>query len=288
MQPISAAEEPLLLRQEDCRLSLDPAHGGAVREFSWRGRPVFRPTPCDAVSDPFAFSCFPMVPYANRIAGGRFSFRNHVVEIAANRRGDIHPLHGEAWLAPWTVLSASSFHATLAFEGGGDTWPWRYLCEQRFDLRSDGLTVALSVENLSGEPMPAMLGLHPYFPDARKARLAARLPKVWLTENNLAAVEVAAPPGWRFDRSQRVAVALDHSFSGWDGTGEIAWPNHKLRIRATNCSCLHLYTPAGEDFFCVEPQTAAAGALNRNGSELTILEPGARLVVQIDFAIGEV
>lgn len=272
------------LRQGDCRLTLDPIHGGAVREFAWRDRPIFRPTSPTAANDPLAFSCFPMAPYANRIAFGRFTFQGREVRLPANRSCDAHPIHGQAWQATWTVVDQSASHCSLAFEDGADTWPWRYRCEQQFDLRDEGLTVTLSIQNLSGEPMPAMLGLHPYFPDAREASLRARLPRVWRTEDNLAVEEIPTPPAWRFDPRRPVgSMSLDHSFSGWGGTAEIAWRDLCLYIRAAGCPGLHVYAPPDQDFFCIEPQSAPAGALNRGGA--AVLDPGARLAIRVDFYI---
>ena len=64
----------LVLRHEDTQLILDATRGGGILEFSWRDRPIFRSTPRSAGLDPFALACFPMVPYANRIAHGRFNF----------------------------------------------------------------------------------------------------------------------------------------------------------------------------------------------------------------------
>ena len=55
------------------------------------------------------------------------------------------------------------------FEGGADEWPWRYRAEQQFQLNPSALTVSLSIENLAQSPMPAMLGLHPYFGEPGRA-----------------------------------------------------------------------------------------------------------------------
>jgi hypothetical protein len=76
---------------------------------------------------------------------------------------------------------------------------------------------------------------------------------------------VATPEAWQFNASQPLkGLALDNSFSDWPGTAEITWPNRRLWVRATNCGHLHIYTPIGRDFFCIEPQTAPAGALNHS------------------------
>ena len=63
----------IALAAGDWRATLKPERGGAMLTLDWRGRPVFRPTPEDA-TDILETACFPLVPYANRIADGRFHF----------------------------------------------------------------------------------------------------------------------------------------------------------------------------------------------------------------------
>jgi aldose 1-epimerase len=278
----------LLLEHGDTRLTLDAAHGGAIREFGWRDRPIFRPTPQSAGADPFELGCFPMVPYANRIAHGRFRFDARAVQLRQNRRHEPHPLHGYGWLAPWTVVDATASSATLVFEGGGDEWPWRYRAGQHLQLSQDALAVNLSIENLSPSAMPVILGLHPYFCDPGLARLQAAVPRVWLTDSaSLPVEEVATPIDWSFGRARSIAaVPLDQCFVDWDGRALLLWPDCRLGIRATNCRYLHVYAPPGRDFFCVEPQSAAAGALNRGAGEATVLAPGGRFEIRVHFEVG--
>ena len=164
----------VVLQSAATRVVLDPRRGGTIRELKWHGRDVLRPTPAQAGDDPFDTACFPMAPFVNRIAHGRFEFGGRTVQLERNWSEDPHPLHGQGWRKPWHVVSESASGATLRFEGGADEWPWRYRCEQHFHLQPDGLSVELSLENLSDGPMPAMLGLHPYFPDATQARMNAR------------------------------------------------------------------------------------------------------------------
>jgi aldose 1-epimerase len=278
----------LVLRHEDTRLTLDPVHGGGIREFSWRGQQILRPTPGGAGADPFDLACFPMVPFANRIGHGRFSFGRQSVQLQRNWDAEPHPLHGQGWRAQWVVADASASQATLSFEGGADDWPWRYRSEQHLLLSQSALTVRLSIENLAATPMPAVLGLHPYFLDAATARLQAQLPRVWLTdEGSLPIKEVPTPAQWRFDPARSISgVSLDHCFADWDGTAQLRWPDRTVNMRAINCRCLHLYTPRGRDFFCLEPQTAPAGALGRDRGEATVVQPGERFAMQVSFEIG--
>jgi aldose 1-epimerase len=279
----------LVLEVEATRLALDPRRGGTIRSFSWRSRDIFRPTPVGAGDHPMDTACFPLVPFANRVAHGRFTFGGRAVQLTRNWSGDPHPIHGRGWRVPWHVVASSPSRAVLRFEGGADEWPWRYRCEQTLRLLRDGLSVELSIENLSEEPMPAMLGLHPYFPDAPDARLAARLPRVWRTDQAaLPVAEVETPAAWGFEPARSIqSIALDHSFGGWNGSALLTWPGRSVTLRARQCGSLHVYASAGRNFFCVEPQTAAAGALGRGGGDVTVIEPGRRFAIRVDFEVGE-
>jgi aldose 1-epimerase len=278
----------LVLQYQATRVTLDPNRGGAIRELNWRGHDLLRPTPAGAGDDPFDMACFPMIPYANRIKQGRFDFGGRSVHLARNWSQDPHPLHGQGWRAPWSVVDESSSSATLRFEGGGDEWPWKYQCEQSFQLMQDGLGIELALENLSDAVMPVMLGLHPYFPAAGRAQLQAHLPRVWMTDEAALPMEEALTPvDWRFDHARAVgSVPLDHAFSGWNGIASLRWPDRTLTIRATHCNHLHIYVPTNRDFFCVEPQTAAPGALSRKPTEATALEPGDRCAIRVHFSAG--
>jgi aldose 1-epimerase len=281
-------ESFLVLQHDAMRLTLDARRGGAIREFAWRGKAIFRPTAAIAGDDPFDMACFPMVPFVNRVARGQFNFGGHAVQLARNCSDDPHPLHGHGWRARWTVVVASDASATLRYEGGADEWPWRYRCEQCFQLLPDKLSVDLWIENLSATPMPAMLGLHPYFSEPACAQLLAQLPRVWLTDHAVLPLhEAPTPPAWRFDPGRAMAaVPLDHCFSGWNGSATLRWPDRTVTVHTAHCSFLHVYAPAGRDFFCVEPQSAAPGALSRNRGEATVVAPGERFAIRVQFSVG--
>jgi aldose 1-epimerase len=280
-------ENHIELHHDGTRLTLDPRRGGAIREFQWRQRAIFRPTAAADGDDPFDMACFPMVPFVNRVAGGRFSFGQRAVQLARNWSADPHPLHGHGWRVPWSLVETSPSRARLQFEGGADEWPWRYRCEQCFELRQDALEVQLGVRNLSDAPMPAMLGLHPYFSDAAHARLQARLPRVWMTDAAALPIEERpTPAAWAFDSARAIdAVPLDHCFSGWNGVATLRWPDRTVTMRAAGCSHLQVYAPTDRDFFCVEPQTAMSGALGRGAGAATVVAPGERFEIRVQFDV---
>ena len=277
----------LVLQHEGARLVLDPEHGGAIREYSWMGHEVLRASAQHSGDDPFELASFPLVPYANRIAHGRFAVNGHEVRLRPNRATEMHPLHGQGWRRRWQVVDATASDATLQFEGGGDEWPWRYCAEQHFRLSRERLTIRLSIENLSDSLMPAVLGLHPYFPDAAHARMRVRTARVWTTDAaSLPLEEVPTPSSWSFDSERNVAAQpLDNCFGGWDGSAVLRWPGFSVTLRATNCRYLHVYVPAGSDFFCLEPQTAASGALGRQG-EAMLVQPGERFAMRMSLDPG--
>jgi aldose 1-epimerase len=287
---VKVNEDYLVLQQGAGRVTLDPVRGGTVREFDWQGVPIFRPTGPDAGDEPLEVACFPMIPFANRIAQGRFEFGGRSVQLSRNWSGDPHPLHGYGWRAPWSVAGSSASSATIRFDGAADEWPWHYRCEQNFQLLQDGLSIELSIRNLSLTPMPAMLGLHPYFHDAASARLSVALPRVWLTdEAALPIAEAPTPIAWGFEPARVVnTIPLDHCFSGWDGIATLRWPDRTVTVRATGCNCLHIYAPAGKDFFCLEPQSAAAGALGRKPQLVTVIAPGERSAIRVHFSLGTI
>src|SRR6478736_4825963 len=68
-------------------VEIAPAAGGALASYRWRqnGSVVdwLRPADPAAINsrDAGAMACFPLVPYSNRIRGGRFEFAGRTVEL---------------------------------------------------------------------------------------------------------------------------------------------------------------------------------------------------------------
>ena len=65
-------------------------------------------------------------------------------------------------------------------------------------------------------------------------------------------------------------LGLDLCFDGWTGSAEIHWPDQKRGLRliaSPEFGYLVIFTPPGEDFFCVEPVSHCVNAVNLEGSD---------------------
>ncbi len=287
-------QETISLADGELTLELLPRVGAAVATLRYQGREVLRPAP-PGTTDPFETAAFVLVPFANRIEHGRFRVGEREVAIERNAPGQAHPLHGHGWRRPWRVDSLDRGRAALSFEHAPDSWPWRYAAAQTLTLRADSLEVAVSVENRDSTPMPAGLGWHPYFHKGPGATLKAHLEGVWLTDGEMLPVRLAH--GSRFgqwSRGDEVArpELLDHCHTGWPGVAEILLPQERLGLALTASRALrwlHLYSPPGKDFFCVEPVSQMPNAVNRSAPPAVtgqkLLAPGERLDARVTLSV---
>ena len=251
--------------------------GGFLATLAHAQRDVLRPAPAGAV-DPLDFACFPLAPYANRIAGGRFAFDGRDIELPVQPRFAPHALHGEGWLADWTVVEQSRDHVVM--RSAQRRWPWRYEARQTFTLSDEGLRIELDLTNRDDSPMPAGLGLHPYFPRHPESRLDARTTGVWTGADIVP--DRLAPPAEVVDWDNRPiadAPFVDHCFEGWSGEARLSDIDGVTIIRGS-VDRLHVYVPPGETYLCIEPVTQRPDVFNQalpGEQGFTVLEPAETL-----------
>ena len=237
--------------------------------------------------DPRSAACFPLVPFSNRIADGRFRFRGRTCQLARNFPPEPHAIHGYGWQNPWVVADAGPSRAELSFRHAVPGTPFDYRARQTLALGDDGLEIALEVTSAGDGAMPAGIGLHPYFIRTDGVTLRASLDHVWQPdEHNIPKGRVSVPAAWDFARGLRLApLDLDHCFGGWDGRAELHWPetDFTLLIEATPpLRHLVIYVPPGQDFFCMEPVSQVNDGFNLlergvEGTGARVLAPGETL-----------
>ncbi len=96
------SDGPLVLRAGALEAALSPAAGGSLLWLRHGGEDVLRPAP-DNCHDPLGMANFPLIPYANRIANGRFGFDGRDYQLPRNFGDHPHSIHGTGWQAAWTV-----------------------------------------------------------------------------------------------------------------------------------------------------------------------------------------
>jgi len=232
-------------------------------------------------------SGFPLVPFSNRIAYGRFTWEGQTYQLARNFGDHPHTLHGVGWQRMWQLadVSSCSVRLTLNHTAEGEQarhWPFPFTAELLYVLDANGLSATLSMENRRAGPAPAGLGLHPYFPRTPEAALRFSASGVWKNgPDSLPSEHVPVPTEWDHANGKRIGTAdLDNLFTGWDRKARITLHRSlSLELSADEMfDRLVVYTPLEKAHFCVEPVSHMTDAINRMDScentGLRVLAPG--------------
>lgn len=286
----------IVLCAERLEAQVLPAAGGSVAAFdlvNTNGRiPLLRGTSDDGATA-LQSACFPLVPFCNRIRGGAFSFQGRTVRLSPNMPPDPSPLHGQGWRAAWEVMGQDGRSVELRFQHEAGEWPWTYEARQAIALDEGGLGITLSCRNLSDEPMPCGLGLHPYYPCDRQTLLDTAVMGAWTIDAEVLPVDHVAAVG-RFDLRRRAICGqdLDNGFDGWSGEAMIRWGNTALALRLTSPDArfFQVYSPREGGLFVAEPVQHANCALNAPEAEwehlgISVLAPGEERVLRVRFGV---
>ena len=254
---------------------------------------------------PPAFNGIPfLAPWANRIAGGGF-WANEKRYLFNPDLGTVHEdrdniaIHGMLTTSPlWEIAEvkadagSAKVTAKLAFWKYPElmaNWPFAHEYEMTYSLTDGVVQVSTTVRNLGAEPMPIVLGFHPYFniPDTPRSEWTAHLParNHVETDAHLVATGELKPN----DLPDQVSLK-DHNFDdgftalipGKDGRPVFsvkAGPKKIEVIYGPKYQVAVVYAPPNQNFICFEPMTAITNGINlahdNKYSELETVAPGA-------------
>ncbi len=262
--------------------------GGLLGALDCGRVPVLRRMRAGSAS-PLDAACFPMVPWCNRIAGGRFGWDSGVVALTPNFLPEPHAIHGHGWQAAWDVESCAADRCVLVHyhDGRAPGWPWAYTARQAIVLDEAGCTITLALTNLSERLMPAGLGLHPYLrrrPDTR-VRFAAQ--SVVMVGPDMIPTGERRPPTHFGNFVQGAGLpdsVIDHCFDGWDGAAAVTDDCGTITLAATGAGLLHIYAPPDPAILCLEPVSHGPDAAN--AAAMALCAPGetVRLTLRISVA----
>ncbi len=230
---------------------------------------------------------FPLIPYSNRIKNGRFSFSGTSYQLPLNFGDHPHSIHGVGWQEKWHVLNQEEDSVILELAYEGSDWPFAFNAVQTIKLIGADLYHEIQLTNLSDKPMPAGLGMHPYFPRHGEAILTADVGGVWMTDDTcLPTQKVSCPPAWDLKSGAEVDnLHCDNQFDPWTGSARIDWPREKASVTLTSSQDLNrlvVYAPPGEEFFCVEPTSHITDAFNHAAAGVPQQETGIRVLKPLE------
>jgi aldose 1-epimerase len=255
-----------------------------IRAF---GQDVMR-TPQDPAmhrDDPFYWGGYVMTPWCNRIEPGPFEVGGRRVALGANFR-DGTAIHGQVYVVPW----ATDGDGRYSVHAGGDGWPWPYEAGVRYTVADATLGIELRVTNLADEPMPAGIGIHPWF--LRPLEVAIHAASVF--PSNLATAPEPEPVSGTTDL-RRIAAMTDDLDGCWADIADPAvvtrWPATGLTMTmraGRTAPVIVAASPHDVEAVAIEPETHAPQAMRRllNGEPLGLewLAPGASLVLESSLA----
>ncbi len=281
--------ETLTIESDELEVVVLPGQGARLHRLRAFGHDLLR-TPADPAiheNDPFFWGAYVMAPWCNRLEATPVRVAGRTIDLPANFP-DGSAIHGQLVLAPWVVEG----EGRLRVEGGGAGWPWSY--EATLDLVVAGprLRIVLELRNLSDDPMPAGLGLHPWF--VEPVLVAVHADRVY--PSNLDPPGASEPVAGRTDLRHlgEMAIGLDAAWTSLsEPPVELAWPEAGLRATLATegtARCIVAARLPSIPAIAVEPETHAPQGLRRllEGlpDALVLLEPGEplRLVVDLEVA----
>ncbi len=264
-----------------------PEAGARLHRLRAFGHDLLR-TPADPeehLRDRFFWGGYVMAPWCGRIDAETVTVGSRVIDLDSNFP-DGTAIHGQVHTQPWELRPDGG----LAIEAGGDGWPWNYEVSLRIEVKEPTVRIVLDLLNRSGDPMPAGLGIHPWF--RRPVRVAIR-------GGAFHSPNTATPPQaervlGHFDL-RRIGQMADDLDATWtdlaDPPVELVWPDAGIRatMRADPpAPYVVAASPSYLDAIAVELQTHAPQGLRRllrgEPGALTMLKPGQSLGLTVELA----
>lgn len=285
------AAEQLVLRSESLELILLPEAGGRIHRLRADGHDLLR-TPADPEThrtDPFFWGAYPMAPWCNRAPAGRRTVAGRDVALAPNF-SDGSAIHGLVSSVPWHVDGPGRLSVTA---GGDAAWPWAFAVSLDASVDDREVRLGYRLVNRSDAPMPAGLGLHPWF----RAPLDVRLPadRVYPSNTNSDTEPVPVADTFDFRDRRRPAGGLDGTWTELrEPRVELAWSDLGIGVdlvigASGGGPCVALATPDEVGAVAIEPQTHGPDPLRRlerdEPDAPALLLPGEALALDLYLVI---
>lgn len=259
-----------------------PEVGARLHRLRAFGHDLLR-TPAEPevhLRDPFFWGAYPMAPWCNRIESEPIVVGSRRIDLQSNFP-DGSAIHGQVYARPWEPLNDGTLH----IRAGGDGWPWDYEVVQRIEVDERSLRLDLALRNRSDGPMPAGLGIHPWF--RRPVHVAIRGDAVHPSNTDTRPEPEPVPVQGPFDlrRLGEMSADLDATWTQLATPPvELLWDTLGIRVTmrvAAPAIYVVAASPGRLDAIAVEPETHAPQGLRRMLND----EPGGMAMLAAGQAL---
>lgn len=286
----------LHIQSDRLRLEINPEVGASPAAFEAKitGQwvPIMRPTPRPLPDKSSNYSSFTLAPYSNRIRAARFIFEKEYQLEPNTPQGNAQ--HGDVRNRPWKVAQFDPNILTCSLDSRDFpdfNWPWTVQMRKTYRVEDNHLDTLLELTNASGRPMPAGLGLHPYFVrdllGAGDVLMQFQARGYYQTDETLipSSGMTPLPPDLDFSSPRKLGgQKIDTVFGGWDGKASLEWLETGVRMTIQADPVFeHLVVfTAPDGTLALEPVTNATDGFNLmargiQGTGVVVLEPGESL-----------
>lgn len=262
------------LADGDWVVRVAPEHGGRIAQITHKGLALLVDETQRTLERVHLWGCYPMVPWAGRLRGGRFVHDGTRYSMPINEPP--HALHGLATTHEWRVVStpsstkASSITMSIDLTVAGDVSPFRGHCEHAVTVDESGVECALELHS-HGETFPANIGWHPWFARAWHfdTEFGAMLQR---DADNIVTTSRVTPPSSNAMSSSRT---LDDCFTDAHRNPHLCADGAQLEL-VSDCSHWMIYT-APENAFCLEPMSGPPNSLDDSHPDRIVVSPESPL-----------
>jgi aldose 1-epimerase len=271
----------------DVEVFIAPSLGNRAYAMNVRGANILH-MPASNISELRELSGIPfLAPWANRIPGG--GFRANGNWYAFNESLGVLRIHNNH-VAIHGMLTSSNLWQVI--DAGADSsgawvtsrlefwrypalmanWPFAHEYEMKYGLAGGELEISIAVKNLSREPMPVVVGFHPFFtiPGVARAECIAHIPaRQAVAVDELLCATGELRPNFLTDPTPLAGLVLDDGFTDLiretDGQSAFWLEGGGRRIEVAfgpKWQVGIVYAPSGHEFVCFEPMAAITNGIN--------------------------
>jgi len=264
--------------------------GAGIRSLRFAESDLTEPYP--AGEQPPSACGIVLVPWPNRVAGGRWEFDGEPRQLDLTEPAKRNAIHGLLRRRPYELVEQSDSMVTQAAtvypEPG---YPFLLDTTVTHELHTEGLQVTHTISNAGETAAPVAVGAHPYLriadvpPEQLTVTVAARTRFETDDRSNVTGESPVAGTPFDLSAGRRVSELeldtgfadlpdgpVEHILAADDGRQVVLWADEAFRYVQVFTHRSFATKPGGVAL-AIEPMTAPANALN-SGRGLRWLEPG--------------